>query len=157
MPHPLLDMLLITEQDCRKAGLTEAEVINRIITDNLVTLRAQALMVHLYSKDVVAAMGPLERERLRKHACPAPKQKTVEWSVARNRIGVWTVVARHTGTGEVSEWRGDGPLANFVFYGEKIPEVILKEFSQRTERDPGVQELPSVRVPIDSGFKYSGR
>jgi hypothetical protein len=41
MPHPLLDLLNITEQDCRKAGLTEAEVVKKIITDNLVTLRAQ--------------------------------------------------------------------------------------------------------------------
>lgn len=130
MPHPLLDLLTITEQDCRKAGVTEAQVVKAILTDNLVTLRAQELMVHQFATHVVADMGLLEKERLRKHALPRVAEK-IGWEV--NPISQYSgqpmTGIRATCGGESEMFMGSPEKAiEWAFHGQKCPAHLIEEY-----------------------------
>ncbi|HEV2522707.1 MAG TPA: hypothetical protein VGT24_10040 [Candidatus Acidoferrales bacterium] len=126
--HPLIEYLGL-----QNAG-RESEVLNKIFSDNLVSLRSQELMIEHFGFEAIQKMHPLERERLIKRICP-PVDNTVRWAVSR---GIYTN-RPHIG----ARWRNedaffDGPPENaplFEFHGEHPTAEILARYAALY--DPG--------------------
>jgi hypothetical protein len=80
--NPILEALAV---DCEPITLPtrDDEILKKILSDNLVTLRAQEIMVAHFALEAVRQMKPAERQALLKRiGCgPRPAHHRVTWAV----------------------------------------------------------------------------
>jgi len=66
--HPIIESLGLKELPA-----PEVELLQKILNDNLITIRAQELMIEQFAAAAIRQLHPIERAALLKRISPPPK------------------------------------------------------------------------------------
>jgi hypothetical protein len=127
--HPLIIALEIKKLP---VGLSENELVEKILNDSFLNRRAMYHMVSQFAETAIKQMHPIERAGFVKRlGCgPAVVQK-VSWAVCQApNSGLWMITGKVFG----EDISFTGPPENaplLKFRGETVPRHVVEEYSQR--------------------------
>jgi len=115
----------------------EEELRKKILSDNLVTLRAQELMISQFASEAIRQMHPVERQALIKRISPPPKPlHQVGWKVESGlQSGKPRIVGYCGRCGQDCHYDGKPSSAKDVVWAHctlgpsKFPVAIIEEYS----------------------------
>ena len=142
--HPIIESLGLKE-----LPTTEVELLQKILQDNLVTLRAQQLMVSHFAVAAIEQMHPVERAALIKRISPPPTPvHHISWTVQK---------ATHSGQLHIHGQCGRcGQDVNFTGKPDDAPHVVWSHCTLGPSKIPAsvVEEYRAKHVyepPTGSG------
>lgn len=80
MLHPIL-VALLESLELKELPAPETELLQKILNDNLITIRAQQLMVEHFAPEVIRQLHPQERAPFLKRIAPPKPVHLVLWTV----------------------------------------------------------------------------
>lgn len=134
-------------------GQSPDEIIQKILRDSYVGVKAMEVLIARHAADGIANMVPLEIEHLRTRVVirPAPQKPKVEWALVQPEATFsGKMLIRATCGAETIQWSGDvRELRTLKFRGESVPADIAQvyEYHCGGPEDP---ELAAARRDWES-------
>src|SRR6266576_344150 len=101
--HPIIEALGLKELPA-----PEVELLQKIFNDNLISIRAQQLMIEHFAPEAIRQLHPMERTALLKRILPSKPALTITWGITR---GLHSQKPMIVGTRNTESMFYDGPAA----------------------------------------------
>jgi hypothetical protein len=135
--NPIIEALALKELPA-----PETELLQKILNDNLITIRAQQLMIEHFAPEAIKQLHPVhERPAFLKRISPPPAAalnaptSKVTWTIARAMLSQKAQIVAKRGAETFVFVGKPADAAHVVMCGEKVPPEVIAEYTRTVEGD----------------------